>query len=148
VKRETADELAALALETLEAAFTNATEWPDGGKLMVETAREVLIKKLLPLPEIPAKQKDEIKHHMKNFKRVARTEFIKIATKLPKNPGGRRKALTPEKTSQACRDMATLLYQGVEKSDARNRIATRYHVSPWTVGRYWREYQESTKTKN
>lgn len=147
VKRKTAEELAAATLEVFGAAFSTTPEWPDGRKVMEETAREVLIKRLLPIPEPTAKHKSELKQHVKNLRTVARTEFMKVARELPKNPGGRRKALTPEKVGQACQHMATLLYQGVEKSDARNRTAARFNVSPWTIGRYWREYQQSENRK-
>ncbi len=147
VKRKTAEELAAVTMEMFELAFSNVPEWPEGRKVMKETFREVLVKKMLPLPELSADKKSEIKHHLTSMRRVVRTDFMKIAKALPKNPGGRRKALTPERIADACRDMATLLYKGVEKSAARNRIAARYNVSPWTMGRYWREYQQAAKVK-
>ncbi len=147
VKRKTAEELAAAMLELFGTAFSKVPEWPEGRNVMEETAKELLIEKLLPVPEPTAKHTSEIKHHLTNLRGVARTEFMKIAKAMPKKPGGRHKALTPERVSKACRDMATLLYQGVEKSDARNRIAQRYSVSRWTMGRYWREYQQSANTK-
>jgi hypothetical protein len=147
VKRKTAEEISTMALEMFSAALSKASSWPDGGKAMEETAREVLIDRLLPMAEPTAKDRSELVRQLKTLRTVARTEFLNLAKTLPKNPGGRHKALPPEKVSRACADMATLLYQGVEKTDARNRIAARYDISPWTMGRYWREYQESMKKR-
>jgi hypothetical protein len=115
VKQKTAEELAAATLEMFGAAFSKAPEWPDGRRVMEETAKEVLVNRLLPIPEPTTKHKAEIKHHLKNLRSVARTEFMKMAKALPKNPGGRRKALTPERVSQACQEYGNTSLSGRRK---------------------------------
>jgi hypothetical protein len=143
MKRKAAEEIASMLSQSLKELLANTTGWPDGGKLIEETAKAILVEKFLPVPELTSEKKDELRHSMKHFKSIARAEFIKTAKKLPKNPGGAPTALKPEEAGRACRDMATLLYQGVEKPDACKRIAARYGISPWTMGRYWRRYQQS-----
>jgi transposase-like protein len=68
-----------------------------------------------------------------------------VLKKLPPDKGGRPKVFTPDKAKAASLEMATLLFQGVDKVDACKRVAQRHGVSVWTMNRYWREYQEANR---
>ena len=152
MKRQTAKAMAELLVETTitQTARILGKEIPKAEELRRKLKAHI-IEKMIDSPEPTVDEMEDFRQRAENIDNALRTLVVptmkEILKKLPHNRGGRHRALPPDKVNRACRDMAILLYQGVEKVDACKRIAMRYRISPWTMNRYWREYQRAAAAK-
>ncbi len=67
------------------------------------------------------------------------------AKKIPHRPGGRPRGLKEHEYLQVCKDIGSLLAEGVRLKDAQKRVAQRKGVSLRTVQRVWQRRAEIAK---
>jgi hypothetical protein len=150
MKRETAEEVIDLKVGSVLRSFVRimGSEEP-GVEEVIRLLKPLFLKPLLKSPEPTHEELEQMRNTAKRMDEliltIAAPAMRTVLKKLPPDKGGRPKVFTPEKAKAACLEMATLLFQGVEKIDASKRVAQRYGVSVWTMNRYWRKYQEANK---
>jgi len=148
MKRRTAKAMAELLVETTitQTERLAGKEIPQAEELK-RKLKALMIEKMIQSAEPTVGEMEDFRQraaNLDNFLRVLVAPTMKeLLKKLPHNRGGRHRALPPDKVNRACRDMAMLLYQGVEKVPACKRIAAKYAISRWTMKRYWGEYQKA-----
>jgi hypothetical protein len=67
------------------------------------------------------------------------------AKKIPHRPGGRPRGLKDYEYVEVCKDIGSLLAEGVGLKDAQKRLAKRKDVSLRTVQRVWQRRAEIAK---
>jgi len=152
MKRETANEIIELQIGSVLRSFVRIM---GGEEPPVEEVtrllKPVFVKALLKIPEPTHEELEQMRNTAKRMDELLPTMLAPamrtVLKKLPPDKGGRPKVFTPDKAKAACLEMATLLFQGVEKVDACKRVAQRHGVSVWTMDRYWRDYQQANKVR-
>ncbi|MDA2914104.1 hypothetical protein MYX77_09130 [Acidobacteriia bacterium AH_259_A11_L15] len=93
--------------------------------------------KLMKPPEPSEQEMDATLAAIKLIPYTLKKPLSEAAKKLPSPPGGRPHLMTPEQCQEACAQIGSLLGQGVEPSDALQRLASNYKVALRTMQRVW-----------
>ena len=94
---------------------------------------------LMREPEPDPEQLEAIVGAIRLMPYQVRKATLELGKKLPHDPGGRPRVLTPADGRQICAQIGALLGQGVRLSDAVKQMAAKHDVGEITIRRVWQK---------